>query len=86
MSEPRRPPVFCDHCANLAVAELDSAPLCTTCLLREIGASGARLEARRLVAPLNLVSVRDSTPVPPPPRVLPGLPLAAPAVDEAVSC
>lgn len=28
--------VFCDNCASLAVAELDRAPLCMTCLLEEL--------------------------------------------------
>jgi len=86
VSEPRRPPVFCDLCANLAAAELDGAPLCMTCLLREIGSQGAIQDIRRLVAPLRLLPPRESTPIPlPPPRLARAVDSAVP-VDEAVSC
>ncbi len=85
MSEPRRPPVFCDLCANLAVAEFDGAPLCMTCLLREIGSHQDACDARRLVAPLNIVAPRDSTPIPAPPRLAPPVE-ADPPADQAVCC
>jgi hypothetical protein len=85
VSEPRRPPVFCDLCANLAAAELDGAPLCMTCLLREIGAEGAVKDIHRLVAPLNIVSRRESTPVPPEPRLVPPT-NADPPAERSACC
>ncbi len=30
------PPIFCDNCSSLAVAELDGAPLCIRCLLETL--------------------------------------------------
>lgn len=36
MSATYRTLVFCDNCAALAVAELDRAPLCMSCLLEEL--------------------------------------------------
>ncbi len=32
----RTPPVFCDHCSALAVAQLDGAPHCTACLINVV--------------------------------------------------
>jgi hypothetical protein len=30
------PPIFCDDCASLALAKLDSAPLCASCLYKAL--------------------------------------------------
>ncbi len=31
-----QPPIFCDHCAALAFATLDDAPLCAECLQKKL--------------------------------------------------
>lgn len=36
MSTRYGPPIFCDNCSSLAVAELDGAPLCIKCLLETL--------------------------------------------------
>lgn len=34
------PPVFCEQCANLALALLDESPLCRTCTLAAVEGRG----------------------------------------------
>jgi hypothetical protein len=55
---PPKPPIFCDHCATLAVAELDGAPLCTDCILVELAGDAEATFAGR-VTPLHLMHARD---------------------------
>jgi hypothetical protein len=50
----RKPPVFCDLCSRLAVAELDAAPLCTRCLLAELAALGEAGRRPEDIVPLEL--------------------------------
>lgn len=83
-SEQRRPPVFCDLCANLAAAELEGAPLCMTCLLREVSGHEMRADNLRQVAPLRLSTWRD-TPVPPAPPIPVRSDRGADPADEAAS-
>lgn len=45
------PPIFCDNCSCLALAELDDAPLCGSCLINALP-KGATVEGIR-VAPLQ---------------------------------
>ena len=49
----RTPPIFCDHCACLALAVSDDSILCADCLLVEIS-SGGRVTG---VRPLELTFV-----------------------------
>ncbi len=51
-------PIFCDHCASLALAELDTAPLCERCLLREVGRTPER-QVYDLIGPLSETSIQD---------------------------
>ena len=39
MSTVSYPPIFCEECASLALATLDSVPLCANCLRRALQAS-----------------------------------------------
>ncbi len=39
-------PIFCDNCATLALAELDSAPLCGACLMRALSQSSHSLTSK----------------------------------------
>ena len=45
-------PIFCDNCATLALAELDDAPLCESCLMDAVNQSADRQIANR-IAPLQ---------------------------------
>jgi len=56
LSPTRKPPVFCDLCLRLAVAELDAAPLCTSCLLGEVGRDGTSTEQIEGIVPLELAA------------------------------
>lgn len=44
MVEINRPPIFCDQCPKLALAKLDGAPLCSTCLIRKIDGAPQLIE------------------------------------------
>ena len=41
-------PIFCDNCAALALAELDSAPLCGECLVKAVKRAGKNPIASRI--------------------------------------
>jgi hypothetical protein len=45
-------PIFCDNCPALAMAELDTAPLCEKCLLRAVNRS-TDLEIAERIEPLK---------------------------------
>jgi hypothetical protein len=45
-------PIFCDNCSALAMAELDTAPLCEKCLLRAVNRS-TDLEIAERIEPLK---------------------------------
>ncbi|MCP4677309.1 MAG: hypothetical protein GY854_17705 [Deltaproteobacteria bacterium] len=44
-------PIFCDNCSSLALAELDTAPLCERCLLAAVRES-RDLHLIKRIAPL----------------------------------
>ncbi|MDJ0765151.1 MAG: hypothetical protein QNJ97_19380 [Myxococcota bacterium] len=47
-------PVFCDNCPTLALAELDDAPLCESCLLNALKGSEDPNILRK-IAPLGAI-------------------------------
>ena len=47
-------PVFCDSCSSLAVAELDTALLCTDCLLGELERAADREAAIAAIRPIEV--------------------------------
>ena len=52
------PPIFCNNCPLLAVAELDGEPLCMNCLQEELANSNERSPLNK-IGPLPL-EVPDS--------------------------
>jgi hypothetical protein len=50
-----QPPIFCDECASLALAILDSAPLCAKCLEKTLEKGAPSLRDR--IEPLTFESV-----------------------------
>ena len=77
MSRLRRPPVFCDNCANMALAELDGAPLCFECLTAAQISAAARGEPLGHVEPLSLIAPQATSSVPAMPT-----PVKAPSKDD----
>jgi hypothetical protein len=64
VTPPNTPPVFCDECSSLALAELDGAPLCLACILAALEreaepALAGRIEPLHLVHPAKLRSRLD---------------------------
>ncbi len=53
MSTCKKPPVFCDNCSSLALAEADGAPLCAGCLTAFVLAAPSAQMAEQIV-PLEL--------------------------------
>jgi hypothetical protein len=51
------PPIFCDNCPTLALAELDAAPLCDACLLEAVRSSDDDRIADK-IAPLQFRHAR----------------------------
>ena len=52
MGPTHHPPIFCDHCASLAFALLDDAPLCAKCLQKVLSKGDSHLMKR--IEPLVL--------------------------------